>query len=41
MEHGGPAGGNGGKGGNIWAVADESLNSLIKFRGKVRSTCRA
>ncbi len=37
MEHGGPAGGNGGKGGNIWAVADESLNSLIKFRGKVRT----
>jgi GTP-binding protein len=36
VEHGGPAGGNGGRGGNVWAIADGALNSLIKFKGKVR-----
>lgn len=29
---GGPSGGNGGNGGAVWAVADESLNSLTTFR---------
>lgn len=31
-ETGGPAGGNGGQGGHIWAVVDEGLNSLSSFR---------
>ena len=32
---GGPAGGNGGKGGDIYAVVDPSLNSLLPFRKKI------
>lgn len=32
---GGPWGGNGGRGGHVWAVVDESLNSLQTFRGGV------
>jgi len=35
VEHGGPAGGNGGRGGNVWAVADPQLNSLFSFRTQV------
>lgn len=35
VPRGGPAGGNGGKGGNVWAVADSSLNSLTYFRRQV------
>ncbi|EFJ44248.1 hypothetical protein VOLCADRAFT_65003 [Volvox carteri f. nagariensis] len=35
VEHGGPSGGNGGRGGNVWAVADDGLNSLSTFRGQV------
>ncbi|GIL45963.1 hypothetical protein Vafri_3071, partial [Volvox africanus] len=35
VEHGGPAGGTGGRGGNVWAVADAALNSLSSFRGQV------
>ncbi|GLC56716.1 hypothetical protein PLESTB_001138100 [Pleodorina starrii] len=35
VEHGGPSGGTGGRGGNVWAVADEKLNSLTSFRGQV------
>lgn len=35
IEHGGPAGGSGGRGGNVWAVADPGLNSLLTFRHKV------
>jgi GTP-binding protein len=29
---GGPDGGNGGDGGNVWLVADEGLNTLVDFR---------
>lgn len=32
LSAGGPSGGNGGAGGNVWAVADEALNSLTSFR---------
>lgn len=32
---GGPAGGSGGRGGNVWAMADPGLNSLTCFRHKV------
>ncbi|KAG2484430.1 hypothetical protein HYH03_016740 [Edaphochlamys debaryana] len=35
VEHGGPAGGCGGRGGNVWAVVDPALNSLSSFRGQV------
>lgn len=35
VEHGGPAGGCGGRGGNVWAVVDPDLNSLTSFRGSV------
>jgi len=32
IEFGGPDGGDGGKGGDVWLVANESLNTLIDFR---------
>ncbi len=32
---GGPAGGNGGSGGNVWVQADDSLNSLTTIRKQV------
>ena len=32
---GGPAGGRGGKGGDVWLVCDESLNTLAPVRNKV------
>ncbi len=32
IEFGGPNGGDGGKGGDVWAVANEDLNTLIDFR---------
>jgi len=35
VEFGGPAGGDGGRGGNIWAVADAQFNSLFNFRTRV------
>ena len=35
VEFGGPAGGNGGKGGNVWVQVDERLNSLTCFRTRV------
>jgi GTP-binding protein len=31
-EFGGPNGGDGGRGGHVWAVADVSLNTLVDFR---------
>lgn len=36
VEFGGPAGGDGGRGGNVWAVADPQYNSLFNFRTRVR-----
>ena len=35
VAHGGPAGGNGGRGGHVWIVADGSLNSLRTFRKQI------
>lgn len=32
VEYGGPSGGNGGRGGSIWAIVDDSMNSLTSFR---------
>jgi len=32
IEYGGPDGGNGGKGGDVWAVAVNNLNTLIDYR---------
>ena len=32
---GGPAGGNGGRGGNVYIVADQSINTLQRFRRQV------
>src|SRR6185369_15690992 len=32
IEHGGPDGGNGGKGGDVIAVAADDLNTLIDYR---------
>ena len=31
-EFGGPNGGDGGRGGNVWAIADAALNTLVDFR---------
>lgn len=31
---GGPDGGNGGKGGNVYVVGDENINTLVNYRGK-------
>jgi GTP-binding protein len=33
---GGPDGGDGGRGGNVWAVADHNINTLIEYRYKRR-----
>lgn len=32
IEHGGPDGGNGGKGGDVWAECVDGLNTLIDYR---------
>ncbi len=32
IEYGGPNGGNGGRGGDVWAEAVENLNTLIDYR---------
>ena len=32
IEYGGPDGGDGGKGGSVWAEAVDGLNTLIDFR---------
>jgi GTP-binding protein len=32
VPRGGPSGGNGGRGGDVWLVADESLNTLLHLR---------
>lgn len=34
VEKGGPNGGSGGRGGHVWAIADEALNSLLSFRNQ-------
>ncbi len=34
ISHGGPNGGDGGKGGDVWAVATRDLNTLIDYRYK-------
>src|SRR5690554_4141174 len=36
IEKGGPDGGDGGKGGDLWLVADEALNTLVDFRYQPR-----
>ncbi|PNH04577.1 GTPase obg [Tetrabaena socialis] len=41
VEHGGPFGGCGGRGGNVWAVVDPNLNSLSSFRGQVHFRAEA
>ena len=32
VPRGGPDGGDGGRGGNVWAVADRNINTLIDYR---------
>src|SRR3979490_930726 len=32
VPRGGPDGGDGGRGGSIWAVADRNINTLIEYR---------
>ncbi|RYY86376.1 hypothetical protein EON63_05890 [archaeon] len=35
LEHGGPSGGNGGDGGNVYLECDSSLNTLAMLRRRV------
>ena len=39
-EFGGPNGGDGGRGGHVYAVADASLNTLVDFRFSRRHEAR-
>ena len=39
-EFGGPNGGDGGRGGHVWAVADTNLNTLIDYRYARRHIAR-
>src|ERR1700720_31023 len=32
VPRGGPDGGDGGKGGSIWAIADRNINTLVEYR---------
>src|SRR5262245_62058204 len=32
IPRGGPAGGDGGRGGSVWALADRNLNTLVEYR---------
>lgn len=41
MPRGGPDGGDGGKGGSVWLVAERSLNTLFMFRRQRRFTAEA
>lgn len=34
VEFGGPDGGNGGRGGNVYILGDENINTLVNFRGR-------
>ncbi len=40
IEFGGPNGGNGGRGGDVWAEAVENLNTLIDYRFQQHVTAK-
>src|SRR5439155_19817023 len=40
IRFGGPNGGDGGRGGSVWALADRNLNTLIDFRYARRHEAR-
>ena len=40
IEYGGPNGGNGGKGGDVWAVVVDNLNTLIDYRYQQHVTAK-
>src|ERR1700679_1966073 len=41
IEYGGPNGGNGGRGGDVWAEAVENLNTLIDYRYRQHLTAKS